>query len=76
MTLRCGSDGLSTRVIPLLPASRRASERYVQRPTTIPPEQWTALQARHAAGVSLRELAREYGVSYETIRAIVQRAAA
>jgi hypothetical protein len=32
------------------------------------------IRARHAAGESLRAIAAEYGVSYETIRAIVRRA--
>ena len=34
---------------------------------------WPEIHQRYASGESLRELARCYGVSYETIRGIIQR---
>ena len=39
----------------------------------LPTEAWPLIAARVAAGKSLRTLAREYGVSHETIRRILAR---
>jgi DNA-directed RNA polymerase specialized sigma24 family protein len=50
------------------------SERPIGTASTIiPPVLWAEIHERYASGKSLRELARDYGVSYEAIRSIVQR---
>src|SRR5207302_612083 len=56
---------------------RRAAGRYAPeaRPARLPPELWPVI-AERARYESLRDLAAEYGVSHETIRAIVPRRAA
>ena len=41
---------------------------------TVPFEKWGEIAARHANHESLRQLAREYGVSHETIRQVLIKA--
>jgi hypothetical protein len=50
--------------------------RYL-RPITrgVPPERWQELFARAQAGGSLHSLAREYGVSHESVRRVLKAAA-
>jgi Mor family transcriptional regulator len=43
--------------------------------TVIPLAEWSEVQARYAAGESLRTLAASYDVSHEAIRSIIRRAA-
>jgi hypothetical protein len=63
-------------VIAIAPERRRAGtsgrEGYQSpRPHKLTPEQCTAIRCATAGGRSLRRLAAEYDVSYETIRAVL-----
>jgi len=57
---------------PTLPASSPKT-RYGEPRSRIAPELWPEIATRHNSGESLRSLAGVYGVSHESIRAIVQR---
>ena len=58
----------------LRPVRRRtpcgSGARYSERSRRLPPEQESAIRALGATG-SLRSLAAEFGVGYETVRAVL-----
>jgi Mor family transcriptional regulator len=41
--------------------------------TQIPEDQWKEVAWRHTKGESLRQLAKVYAVSYETVRQVLKR---
>jgi hypothetical protein len=74
----CQAEGLPERGIPrwipfLVPTESRAKGRYTKPKTLVPPALWPEIHERYASGESLRELAQCYGVSHETLRALLQR---
>ena len=58
---------------PLPSAKPKHRGRYLMPLTHIPEEQWQEIARQNTGGESLRQLAKAYGVSYETIRQIVRR---
>jgi DNA-directed RNA polymerase specialized sigma24 family protein len=61
-------------VDPILRLAHRTSQGRSSMPLThIPEEQWEEVVRRNASGESLRQLAKVYGVSHETVRQLVKR---